>query len=69
MGGSYKLPPTNFIRNNMPKKNEGIDYPNLSHVQLVTPSGWCITNHHNDCQYVFWSGRCGCECHKGENNE
>lgn len=51
------------------RKKETVDYPDLSHVQLVTPSGWCITGHHEDCQYVFWSGKCGCDCHKGENNE
>jgi len=31
--------------------------------QLVSPSGWCITEHHNNCPYQFRHGRCGCECH------
>jgi hypothetical protein len=51
------------------KKDDTIDWPDNSHVQLVTPSGWCITGHHDDCQYVFRSGKCGCNCHKGESNE
>lgn len=32
--------------------------------QLDTPSGFCITGHHETCQYQFSHGLCGCECHK-----
>ena len=50
------------------KKDSGVDWPDNSSVQLTVPSGWCITDDHDDCQHVFKSGICGCECHKGEVN-
>lgn len=32
--------------------------------QLEVPSGFCITEHHNNCPYQFNHGKCGCICHK-----
>lgn len=26
-------------------------------------SGWCMTNHHTDCQHQFTTGTCSCDCH------
>jgi hypothetical protein len=46
------------------KKEETIDYPDNSHVQLESPSGWCITENHKKCPYQFRHGKCGCKCHK-----
>ena len=31
--------------------------------QLEGPSGFCITEHHNNCPYQFNHGKCGCTCH------
>jgi hypothetical protein len=45
------------------KKND-IDWPDNSHVQLESPSGWCITKDHDKCKYQFTHGKCGCKCHK-----
>lgn len=33
------------------------------------PSGWCITNDHNDCIEKFIYSDCSCDCHKGDNDE
>ena len=53
---------------NMPrirkKIEDYLDYPDKSHVQLESPSGWCITKDHNECPYQFRHGKCGCKCHK-----
>ncbi len=32
--------------------------------QLEGPSGFCITEHHENCPYQFNHGKCGCICHK-----
>lgn len=32
--------------------------------QLTHPSGWCMTNYHENCPYQFTFGKCGCKCHK-----
>ena len=32
--------------------------------QLLTKSGWCSDEFHNQCKYQFTFGKCGCECHK-----
>ena len=31
--------------------------------QLEGPSGFCITEHHDNCPYQFNHGKCGCTCH------
>jgi hypothetical protein len=31
--------------------------------QLEGPSGFCITEHHENCPYQFNHGKCGCTCH------
>jgi hypothetical protein len=31
--------------------------------QLDHPSGWCMTDSHDDCKYQFNHGKCGCDCH------
>lgn len=31
--------------------------------KLTHPSGWCMTNYHNECKYQFDHGKCGCDCH------
>jgi hypothetical protein len=46
------------------KKEETIDYPDKSHVQLKSKSGWCADKLHNQCKYQFTFGKCGCDCHK-----
>jgi hypothetical protein len=46
------------------KIEDYLDYPDKSHVQLESPSGWCITKDHNECPYQFRHGKCGCKCHK-----
>ena len=38
-------------------------YPYTPERQLETPSGWCITGHHDGCRYQFNHGKCGCACH------
>jgi hypothetical protein len=51
----------------MPKRKkieDYLDYPDNSHVQLKSPSGWCITEDHKKCPYQFRHGKCGCKCHK-----
>lgn len=32
--------------------------------QLESPSGFCITEHHENCPHQFNHGICGCICHK-----
>ena len=32
--------------------------------QLEMPSGFCITEHHENCPHQFNHGKCGCNCHK-----
>jgi hypothetical protein len=46
------------------KKEEYIDYPDNSDVQLKSKSGWCIDEVHKKCKYQFTFGKCGCVCHK-----
>jgi len=48
----------------MSKKDQPIEWPDNSHIQLEHPSGWCITEDHNKCPYQFKHGKCGCICHK-----
>jgi len=31
--------------------------------QLEQSSGFCITEHHENCPYQFNHGKCGCTCH------
>jgi len=57
------------VTNGRKKKDTAIDWPDNSKVQLSVSSGWCITGHHEGCQFVFRSGKCGCNCHKGEEEE
>lgn len=37
--------------------------------QLEHPSGWCMTNYHDNCPYQFTFGKCGCKCHKEKNEQ
>ena len=46
------------------KLEEHLDYPDNSHVQLKSKSGWCADKLHTKCPYQFRHGKCGCECHK-----
>lgn len=45
------------------RKDKDIDYPDKSHVQLKSSSGYCMTKDHGGCKYQFNHGKCGCDCH------
>lgn len=45
------------------KKDDFLAYPSTPDRQLETPSGWCITGHHEQCRFSFNHGKCGCSCH------
>jgi hypothetical protein len=45
------------------KKAEDHVPPPTPEKQLTHPSGWCMTEDHNECPYQFKHGRCGCKCH------
>lgn len=44
-------------------KEDFVKYPYDPERQLKHPSGFCMTNYHQNCKYQFDHGRCGCECH------
>lgn len=52
-----------MVRRRNKKMDDYLNYPYTPDRQLETPSGWCMTNHHNGCKHQFDSGKCGCKCH------
>ena len=45
------------------KKEDLLKYPYEPERQLDFPSGFCMTNYHDNCPYQFDHGKCGCDCH------
>lgn len=45
------------------KKEDLLKYPYEPERQLDFPSGFCMTNYHDNCPYQFDHGKCGCSCH------